>query len=258
LLPEGSEWTPVAHGESDATVLRHASGERFAKVVSATAASTLEAERDRIEWLQGAGIAGPTVLDWRASEHGVSLITSTVAGIPAEHLDPTQLRTAWPSIIHTLRHLHSVPTPSCPYDRSLDEMMTAARATVTENRVHTEFLPQHLQHTPTEVILAGLERELPQRQKQEAGDSVVCHGDFCLPNVLIDPETLHVNGLIDLGRLGRADPYADIALLLANARETWPDENTARHADDEFARRYGIVLDPARQDFYLRLDPLTW
>lgn len=32
---------------------------------------------------------------------------------------------------------------------------------------------------------------------------------------------------------------------------------TARRADHDFAARYGITLDPDRQDFYLRLDPLT-
>lgn len=65
-------------------------------------------------------------------------------------------------------------------------------------------------------------------------------------------------GLIDLGRLGVADPYADLALLRANARETWPDEVTARAADHEFSELYGIDRDAERQRFYLLLDPLTW
>jgi len=76
--------------------------------------------------------------------------------------------------------------------------------------------------------------------------------------VLVDPATDRVTALIDLGRLGTADPYGDIALLLATARQTWPDEAMARRADQEFAEIYGTELDPARQDFYLRLDPLTW
>ncbi len=85
-----------------------------------------------------------------------------------------------------------------------------------------------------------------------------CHGDLCLPNILLDPATGQVKALIDLGRLGTADPYGDIALLLATARETWSDEAMARRADQEFADLYGTELDLERQDFYLRLDPLTW
>jgi aminoglycoside phosphotransferase len=52
--------------------------------------------------------------------------------------------------------------------------------------------------------------------------------------------------------------YADLALLLANARETWVDEERARAADVAFAERYGIALDHDRLRFYLHLDPLTW
>ncbi|MFS3130536.1 APH(3'') family aminoglycoside O-phosphotransferase [Nocardioides sp. Bht2] len=258
LLPDAAAWTPVADGESDALVLRHVSGERFAKVIPAAAASMLEDERDRIGWLASTGVPGPRVLDWRTTQHGACLITSAVSGIPADRLAAAQLARAWLSITDTLHQLHSTPTSTCPYDRTLDPMMGLARATVVENRVHAEFLPQQLVDTPPAAILESLERELPSRREQEKADLAVCHGDFCLPNIVIDPETSRVAGVIDLGRLGQADPYADIALLLANARETWPDEETARQADHDFASRYGVPLDAERLDFYLRLDPLTW
>lgn len=252
------EWEPVTGGESGAQVLRHRTRDRFAKLVSRAEVGSLAAERDRLAWLSGTPVPGPTVLDWRDSEHGACLITSAVAGVPADRLDPAALATAWPAIADTLRALHELPVDSCPFDRGIDPMMTLARATVTEGRVQTEFLPEHLVATPPAEILAGLERALPELRAGEARDAVVCHGDFCLPNIVIDPATSRVGGLIDLGRLGRADPYADIALLLANARESWSDEPRARRADREFAARYGIDLDAERLDAYLRLDPLTW
>jgi len=129
---------------------------------------------------------------------------------------------------------------------------------VSEGRVVVGFLPVALQRTPPIQILEQIEAELPVRLAQERTQLVVCHGDLCLPNILVDPETGLVKALIDLGRLGRADPYGDIALLLATARETWSDEAMARRAEQEFAEIYGTELDPERQDFYLRLDPLTW
>ncbi|MFJ6533935.1 APH(3'') family aminoglycoside O-phosphotransferase [Microbacterium sp. NPDC091662] len=258
LLPDGADWVTVESGESGATVLRDEAGERYVKVVPSAQADELAAERDRITWLSGAGIPGPSVIEWRLTAHGAALVTSAVQGTPADQLDAGDLRAAWPAIADILRRLHAVPVSDCPYDRALDEMMTAARATVADGRVQTEFLPVALQDVPAARILAGLESELPHRVVQEQAEAVVCHGDFCLPNILIAPEGSRVAGLIDVGRLGRADPYADIALLLANARETWPDESAARRADEEFAARYGIALEPDRQDFYLRLDPLTW
>ncbi|MFT3886836.1 MAG: phosphotransferase [Arachnia sp.] len=167
LLSGGAAWTTVDHGESRAMVLRHVSGDRFAKVVALVDASILAAERDRIEWLSDTGIPGPAVLDWCTTEHGACLVTSAVAGMSAERLEPAQLAQAWPSIAEALLRLHSIPASTCPYSRSLDEMMALARAVVAENRVHTEFLPRHLVDTPPAVILDSLERDLPRHKEHE-------------------------------------------------------------------------------------------
>ena len=137
-------------------------------------------------------------------------------------------------------------------------MMPLAEASVAQDRVVIEFLPTALRRTPPVQILEQIQAELPARLAEELTQLVVCHGDLCLPNILVDPHTGQVMALIDLGRLGRADPYGDIALLLATARETWPDETMARQAEQEFAEIYGTQLDPERRNFYLRLDPLTW
>ncbi|MBB3044530.1 APH(3'') family aminoglycoside O-phosphotransferase [Nocardioides soli] len=259
LLPvDGSAWVPVETGESGATVLHDREGARFAKLVPVEESETLAAERDRISWLGEAGLPVASVLDWQATDDGACLVTRAVPGVPADRLDADMLRRAWPSIATMLRELHEVPVARCPFDRSLAVMMAVARRTVAEDRVQPEFLPDDLQRAAPAEILRRVEDELPRRRQEEDREHVVCHGDFCLPNILVDPETLGVSGLIDLGRLGRADPYADIALLLANARETWPDEGAARRADRDFAVRYGIDLDAGRQRFYLLLDPLTW
>lgn len=258
LLPGEGAWSPATTGESGALVFANAAGSRYAKVVASADADLLAAERDRVAWLEGSGISGPHVLDWRVTEHGACLITSAVAGVPADDLNATELALAWPSITDALVQLHRIPLDLCPFDRTLDDMMPLARAAVAENRVNAEFLPQHLVDAPPRSILDSIEAELEMRTAQERDEAVVCHGDFCLPNILIDPNSLLITGFIDLGRLGRADRYADIALLLANARETWPGEDAARRADQDFASRYGIALDHDRLDFYLRLDPLTW
>lgn len=53
----------------------------------------------------------------------------------------------------------------------------------------------------------------PTRYRAHALSSglVVTHGDFCCPNVLIDPATLTFTGVLDLGWLGVGDPYIDVA-----------------------------------------------
>jgi streptomycin 3"-kinase len=209
-------------------------------------------------WLNQTGIPGARVLDWRESGAGACLVTQALKGVSASQLDAPALRRAWPSVVTVVRALHCLGTDQCPFERRLAQMMRLAEDTVAAGRVVVEYLPAALQSTPPAQILEQIRAELPIRLAQERDQLVVCHGDLCLPNILVDPATGQVTGLIDLGRLGTADPYGDIALLLATARETWPDAATALRADQEFAEIYGAELDPERQDFYLRLDPLTW
>jgi streptomycin 3"-kinase len=215
-------------------------------------------ERDRVEWLSTTGIPGPTVLDWHAGADGACLVTSAVLGVPADSVPAETLLRAWPAITGAVRDLHALPPRDCPFSRDLPRMFATARDVVARDAVNPEFLPVDQQGTPPTELLARLAEQLDRWTAQEVADIVVCHGDLCLPNIILDPDTLNVAGFIDLGRLGRADRHADIALLLANARETWPDEDEAIAADAAFAHGYGRTPDAERQRFYLHLDPLTW
>ncbi|MFJ2557868.1 MULTISPECIES: APH(3'') family aminoglycoside O-phosphotransferase [unclassified Streptomyces] len=256
--PDAGRWEPVAGGESGAGVFRAGDGSRYAKCVPAGQVGALAEERDRVGWLAARGVPGARVLDWRAGDAGACLVTSAVVGVPADRLPAVRLREGWGAIADAVRRLHDLPVRECPFSRDLTRMFAAAREVVARGAVNPDFLPEEQRGTPADELLARLEPQLGRRLAQEAALSVVCHGDLCLPNIVLDPETLEVTGFIDLGRLGRADPYADIALLLANSRETWADERQARAADEAFADRYGVALDRDRERFYLHLDPLTW
>nr|WP_206442098.1 APH(3'') family aminoglycoside O-phosphotransferase [Streptomyces boncukensis] len=251
-------WRPVTAGESGAAVFRSADGARYAKCVPAAEAAGLRAERDRVAWLDGQGVPGPRVLGWSAGDAGACLVTSAVRGVPADQVSAADLWDAWEGIADAVRALHEVPGARCPFRRGLDQMVALARDVVDRGAVHPEFLPADQQHTPAAELLDRLVPQVALRREQEAGDAVVCHGDLCLPNIVLDPRTRQVSGFVDLGRLGLADRHADLALLLANARETWRDEEGARAADAAFAERYGLALDDGRLRFYLHLDPLTW
>lgn len=130
---------------------------------------------------------------------------------------------------------------------------------VSRNAVNLDFLPDEDKNRPQHELLARLERELPVRLEQESADTVVCHGDPCMPNFVVDPHSLQCARLIDLGRLGTADRYADLALMIANAGEIWPASHEAERA---FVVLFDILRitapDRERLAFYLRLDPLTW
>ncbi|MGK9165061.1 APH(3'') family aminoglycoside O-phosphotransferase [Inquilinus limosus] len=257
-LPAGREWVPVRHGESGDRVYRRSDGAAYAKISTGHGAALLDGERRRIDWLARFGLGSPKVLDWVASDGAACLVMSAVPGVPASELTAPELVQAWPSIAERIKALHALPAADCPFDRGLAAMVARAEDVVARDAVNPDFLAEEDREVPPPALLDRVRAELPQRLAQEQGDRVVCHGDACMPNLMIDPETLRCVGLIDLGRLGAADRYVDLALLLANARETWTGPEQAQAAHDRLFEILALPPDEGRLAFYLRLDPLTW
>lgn len=67
---------------------------------------------------------------------------------------------------------------------------------------------------------------------------VVCHGDACSPNTIIAADGTPV-GHVDLGSLGVADRWADLAVASVNL-----DYNYGPGWEQEFFRAYDIEPDP--------------
>ncbi len=73
---------------------------------------------------------------------------------------------------------------------------------------------------------------------------VVCHGDACAPNTLLTDDGAW-SGHVDLGALGEADRWADLAVA------TWSAEwNYGPGWDDHLLASYGAHPDPARIAYY--------
>jgi streptomycin 3"-kinase len=249
-------WNEIHGGESRARVFVRVDGLQYAKLVTRDRTAELRAERDRCTWAQAHGVPGPAVLSWHANESGARLVTSAVPGVPAHHIDAERARMVWPRIIVAVRELHGMDVADCPFDRGTGQMLTLARDVVARDAVETAFLrPEQRTSTPR-ALLDDLEQQLPLRRLQEKNDRVVCHGDLCLPNIMVDPVSLDVTGFVDLGRLGTADRHADLSLLLTNAGDTWPDH--AHALTEMLLARYGRPVDGDRLEFHLCLDPLTW
>lgn len=66
-----------------------------------------------------------------------------------------------------------------------------------------EWMPEH-----RGLTVAGVREAL---RHPPPIDDVVCHGDACAPNTLLDAEG-RVAGHVDLGRLGVGDRWADLAV----------------------------------------------
>ncbi|HCG1306829.1 TPA: APH(3'') family aminoglycoside O-phosphotransferase [Pseudomonas aeruginosa] len=259
LLDSRFNWVPVQTGESGDLIYQRDDGLAYVKLAPAARSVDLAGERDRLLWLHKRGITGPEVIDWHETEEGVRLTMTTVPGVPAAGLSGADLLKAWPSMARQLAILHELAVGECPYDRGLLLMFDRAVDVVARDAVNPDFLSGEDKDIPAYELLAHITDELPVRLDQEAAERAVCHGDACMPNFIIDPRNLQCTGLIDFGRLGKADRYADLSLMVASAGENW---TTLAQAERAFGILFGALgisaPDRDRLAFYLRLDPLTW
>ena len=81
-------------------------------------------------------------------------------------------------------------------------------------------------------------------------DLVVCHGDYCFPNILISGGD--AVAYVDLGELGVADRWWDLAVASWSA--TW---NVGPGFEDAFLAAYGIEPDRQRMAYYRLLYDLV-
>ncbi|WBQ04311.1 aminoglycoside 3'-phosphotransferase [Kribbella sp. CA-293567] len=245
-LPGGG-WELVKAGESATSV--HRRGAVFAKTCGPDGVAELLAERDRAEWLASTSVPGARVLDWIESAEGAALLTSAVPGVTAGDLPWSEKLVA--SLARAVRAVHELPVESCPFERRLVDVVAQAEDVVRRGAVNPDFLTDDARLVAPEELLARVRAALPA--VQAAQELVVCHGDACLPNFLFDPDTLEWTGTIDVGRLGVADRYSDLALVKAQLEDEWSVDAAA------FFAAYGVVEpDAERLAFHLLLDALTW
>ncbi|WP_330229554.1 phosphotransferase [Nocardia sp. NBC_00508] len=233
LLGELSAWSDEHEGMSGDVVLVNGAYwlKRGPKAV---------AEYERLNWLRGRGIHLPEVA---AFEDDVLLLADAAAPSLAARAGsgagyPTSIGTAMGSV---LRRLHSIPVAECPFDGRLDVVLAQARRNVVEDLVDPDdFDDDNRGSTPTEILARLLARR-PDRE-----DLVVTHGDFTPSNVL-EGEIL-----LDLGALGIADRYRDLALAVRDLREDFGESEVTA-----FCTSYGLAEpDVSRLEYYRLLDEL--
>lgn len=186
----------------------------------------------------------PRVVDFTRSPSGAYFLMTEMPGLPS-HLCGRPAVEVARMLFQGLERLASVPVEGCPFDMRLESRLRAAEERIRDGRVDaSDFEGEHLGKSPGELF-EELVRRKPREQTLR-----VCHGDYCLPNVVIDP--LGGIGFIDLGRLGVCDPAQDIALCARSLRHNFPENpEVARgfldacgiHPDQMDRIRYYELLD---------------
>jgi kanamycin kinase len=181
-------------------------------------------EARRLRWATPYTVV-PRVLDVGLDGDWAWLHTAGLPGLSAVH--PRWLGApdvAVRAIGAGLRTLHDrLPVSSCPFDWSAAGRLATADGVSKARRAKLGEPP------PVDRL-------------------VVCHGDACAPNTLIGDDG-SCCGHVDLGDLGVADRWADLAVATLSLGWNYP----GRDWDVEFFTAYGVEPDPPRIDYYRRL-----
>lgn len=201
-------------------------------------------EYERLQWLQRR-LPVARILSYEIRDGEYRLLTSAVPGIMSHDCKPEEREQVVRNIGRALRELHSIPINDCPFDHTVDNQIAKATANTEAGVVdESDFDEAHRGMSAAELL------ELLKDSIPTVFENVLTHGDYCLPNIIIDPHTLAVNGFIDLGRAGISDRYNDLGIALNTL-----DHNFGLGYDQIFFEAYGLLeVDWSRIKFYQMLD----
>jgi kanamycin kinase len=214
-------------------------GSRFVKWAPTGSGLDLAAEAVRLRWAV-TYTPVPVVLDEGEDPAGAWLLTRAVPGESAVHprwlADPLRAVTA---IGDGLRALHdALPVAGCPFDRSAGTRLAEVRLRASGGLLDPRtWQPAHVA-LPVAEVLARL-ADVPDVDRL-----VVCHGDACSPNTLVDDDG-RWSGHVDLGSLGVADRWADLAVATMSTQ--W---NYGPGWERSLLDAYGVEPDPVRTAYY--------
>ncbi len=234
-------WAPAWTYEGAVTTWRlcSAAGEvRFLKVRASEESPSLEEEAVRLVWAR-AHLPVPAVLGSGTDGDVGWLLLKGLAGSDATAPE-LRCRPEWtvPVLARGLRRFHETPVEACPFRLTIDGAVDTVRQRVAEGRADHGDLHPEFSHLSLSEAVRTLEELAPTSE-----DLVVCHGDYCFPNVLVEGD--QVVAYLDLGELAVADRWWDLAV--ASWSTTW---NVGPGYEQLFLDAYGIDPDHRRASFF--------
>lgn len=221
-LAGGAALTPVWRNGLGGLTFRTDDG-RYIKWGPLDDEANMRDEAERMRWARP-WIAVPEVLEQGQDDAHEWLVTVAIEASSA--VDPrwaAEPEKAVRAVGVGLRALHdALPVADCPWEWSVAWRIANAAERGTA-------VPDDLREAPPIDRL------------------VVCHGDACMPNTLLDADG-HPVAFVDLAALGTADRWADIAV--ASMSTEW---NFGPGWEDTLIEAYGVEPDRERLEYYRRL-----
>lgn len=235
-------------GQSGATIYRlygkPDAPELFLKHGKGSVANDVTDEMVRLNWLTEF-MPLPTIKHFIRTPDDAWLLTTAIPGKTAFQVleeYPDSGENIVDALAVFLRRLHSIPVCNCPFNSDRVFRLAQAQSRMNNGLVDASDFDDERNGWPVEQVWKEMHKLLPF-----SPDSVVTHGDFSLDNLIFDEGKLI--GCIDVGRVGIADRYQDLAILWNCLGEFSPS------LQKRLFQKYGIDNpDMNKLQFHLMLD----
>jgi len=203
-----SIWKQITIGESGAYTYMLSDEQvqnRYLKIMPRKLKMSMEREVEILKWLEGK-LPVPKVLLFTSDTEYEYLLMTEVKGIySCDSTFGSDLPKLVRLLAKGLRMIHSIDIKNCPFDQRLSIKLKEAEYRTVNGLVDEDDFDD-IRHGRKAVDL--FQELLVAKPANE--DLVFTHGDYCLPNIIINNGD--ISGFIDWGRGGIADRYQDLAL----------------------------------------------
>ncbi|MDE6723102.1 MAG: aminoglycoside 3'-phosphotransferase [Eubacterium sp.] len=156
-----------------------------------------------------------------------------------------------------LKMLWNIDIKGCPFQSRLESRLIDAKYNIEHHLVDVDDAEEETFGENGFKDVKSLYDFLITHKPEE--DLVFTHGDYCLPNVFMQNDT--VTGFLDLGKAGIADRWQDIALCIRSLKHNICDYYGKSESDFEEAKEFlysqlGITEDKQKLGYYILLDEL--
>ena len=179
----------------------------YLKINKPESVFNLEKEKIILNWLKGK-LSVPEVIFFSIFEGREFLLISEIEGkVSFDAISDEEKRLVIRILAEGVKRIHDIDVDDCPLDNSPDILIQIAKDRMERNLVKSNDFDERWRNKSVEELYDEILRLKPDNL-----DLVFTHGDYCLPNIIINDGKL--SGFIDLIFAGVNDRYFDLAAVV--------------------------------------------
>lgn len=179
--------------------------------------NNLKEEYKRLKWIEGK-LNTPRAYYYNEKDNIKYLIMEYKKGYPSFEFENIGYQLG-----KALKQIHQVNIENCPFDKYSPEQLLSNFLAKLDS-IYPEIQDNYKDETK-ETVIEFMKENIPT-------DKVLTHGDYSMPNILINNGEI---SFIDLGELGISTKYLDIYYLMKSLKI-----NKKEEIFEEFLKGYGI------------------